>query len=125
MNKWFASAILTIIFGCILDYVVMKSPTRVAWVGAWYVLIFGAFWTIGRFMNPRIPVETQYPAPLDDPRRGCQLAGPGRGDCEHFVGLPEREDHPGDVDEYGRPHGWCQVCWLSELLKRAYAGRRS
>lgn len=45
--------------------------------------------------------------------RGCLLAGPGRGDCEHFVGLPKEENRE-TTDEYGRPHGWCQVCWLAE-----------
>lgn len=40
--------------------------------------------------------------------RGCLLAGPGRGDCENFIGLPKIEDK---VDEYGRPFRWCEVCW--------------
>lgn len=50
--------------------------------------------------------------------RGCQLAGPGRGDCEHFVGYPSpihcpgQHDGPDDtVDVYGKPNGWCWSCW--------------
>lgn len=39
----------------------------------------------------------------------CEFAVPGRGDCEHFVGLPGRSipgehDGPDDtVDAYGKP----------------------
>lgn len=54
---------------------------------------------------------------LEDERalkiRGCLLAGPGRGDCKNFVNLPKVENRE-TTDEYGRPHGWCQVCWLAE-----------
>ncbi len=53
----------------------------------------------------------------DDSIRGCLLAGPGRGDCEHFVGLPEEENEK-TTDEYGRPHGWCEVCWRGEQITR-------
>lgn len=48
----------------------------------------------------------------------CRYAGPGRGDCEHFVGLPGESipgQHDGDddtVDHYGKPNGWCWHCWL-------------
>ena len=48
---------------------------------------------------------------------GCLLAAPNRGDCHHFIGLPGRSipgqhDGPDDtMDVYGRPNGWCQVCW--------------
>jgi hypothetical protein len=39
---------------------------------------------------------------------GCLLAGPGRGDCLHFLGLPM----PGCMtDTYGKPAGWCWSCW--------------
>lgn len=58
----------------------------------------------------------------------CALSGPGRGDCEHFVGLPGesipgQHDGPDDtVDCYGRPNGWCQRCrdirQLSNLQSR-------
>ena len=47
----------------------------------------------------------------------CLLAGPGRGDCEHAVGLPGHSipgQHDGDddtVDHYGKPNGWCWHCW--------------
>lgn len=47
----------------------------------------------------------------------CRYAGPGRGDCEHFVGLPGESipgQHDGDddtVDHYGKPNGWCWHCW--------------
>lgn len=49
---------------------------------------------------------------------GCLLAGPGRGDCAHFLGLPKTEEHPKDVDEYLKPHGWCWSCWKSEKISR-------
>ena len=58
---------------------------------------------------------------------GCTLAGPGRGDCEHFVGRPGESrpgmhDGPDDtVDHYGRPNGWCFYCWVSSKLLRAEA----
>lgn len=54
---------------------------------------------------------------------GCTLAGPGRGDCEHFCGLPATEEYPRDVDEYGKPRDWCWACWKSELLRRVYNRR--
>jgi len=54
--------------------------------------------------------------------RGCLLAGPGRGDCDHFVGLSETEDEA-TVDEYGRPHGWCQICWCGVQIQRLHAAR--
>lgn len=49
----------------------------------------------------------------------CTLAGSGRGDCEHFVGFPEKFEYPETVDEWGRPHGWCFYCWQSQKLSRA------
>ena len=53
--------------------------------------------------------------------RSCLLAGPGRGDCKNFLGLPKEEnEHTTDV--YGVPHGWCIVCWHSEQLNRLYKG---
>ena len=52
--------------------------------------------------------------------RGCLLAKLNRGDCEHFVGLPEVEDEKA-TDEYGRPHGWCELCWRSEQINRMKA----
>ena len=48
----------------------------------------------------------------------CAYAGPGRGDCEHAVGLPGMSipgQHDGTdttVDLYNRPNGWCWHCWL-------------
>lgn len=60
-------------------------------------------------------------SPID--ARGCLFSGTGRGDCEHFISLPGKSilgkhDGPDDtVDEYGRPNGWCEVCWLSQQLK--------
>jgi hypothetical protein len=48
----------------------------------------------------------------------CRYAGPGRGDCFNFVGLPGHSvpgQHDGDddtVDHYGKPNGWCWHCWL-------------
>jgi hypothetical protein len=42
----------------------------------------------------------------------CRFAGPGRGDCKHFLGLPVKLDET-TTDEYGIPHGWCEYCWSS------------
>ena len=42
----------------------------------------------------------------------CRFAGPGRGDCAHFIGLPAVFDQA-TTDEYGIPHGWCEYCWSS------------
>lgn len=47
----------------------------------------------------------------------CVYSGPGRGDCEHFLGLPGKSipgQHDGQddtVDHRGKPNGWCQRCW--------------
>lgn len=49
--------------------------------------------------------------------RGCLFSDSGRGDCEHFVGLPEIENEF-TTDIYGRPHGWCEICWRGEENKR-------
>ena len=49
----------------------------------------------------------------------CQLTKPGRGDCEHFIGLPGisipgQHDGPDDTkDCYDKPNGWCWACWRS------------
>lgn len=56
-----------------------------------------------------------------DPR--CLLARPGRGDCEHFIGLPGQSipgqhDGPDTEDAYGKPNGWCWFCWNSYQLDR-------
>lgn len=54
---------------------------------------------------------------------GCTLAGPGRGDCEHAVGLPGESipgQHDGDddtVDVYGKPNGWCWSCWKDYRIR--------
>lgn len=75
-------------------------------------------------MEEKHRVDIQREAEGDkpvDPRPGngmCAYAGPGRGDCESFVGLPGRSiprQHDGDddtVDVYGKPNGWCWHCWL-------------
>lgn len=69
-------------------------------------------------------VRTAAPAAADV---CCTLAGPGRGDCLHFVGLPGKSipgqhDGPDDtVDAYGRPNGWCFYCWLSYRLEQLQA----
>lgn len=61
-------------------------------------------------------------------RVGCTLAGPGRGDCAHAVGLPGRSipgqhDGPDDtVDVYGKPNGWCWSCWKDHRIARLEAG---
>ena len=51
----------------------------------------------------------------------CRFAGPGRGDCEHYVGIPKEEKYPETVDEYGIPHGWCEYCWSVEKRNRLTA----
>lgn len=54
---------------------------------------------------------------------GCALAGYGRGDCEHALGLPGKSipgqhDGPDDtVDVYGKPNGWCWSCWKSHQIQ--------
>jgi hypothetical protein len=57
---------------------------------------------------------------------GCHFAGPGRGDCDHFIGypsnihVPQQHDGPDDtVDCYGKPNGWCWYCWLQYQLAAA------
>jgi len=53
---------------------------------------------------------------------GCTLAGPKRGDCSHFIGLPGhampgQHDGPDDtVDHYGKPNGWCWSCWKDKKI---------
>lgn len=55
---------------------------------------------------------------------GCSYAGKGRGDCEHFIGLPGKSitgQHDGEddtVDVYGKPNGWCWSCWKSYQIER-------
>ena len=49
---------------------------------------------------------------------GCLIAGPGRGDCSHFIGMPTTIAYPETVDIYGRPNRWCQVCWNGEQIRR-------
>lgn len=56
--------------------------------------------------------SVEAPAVAETPNVYCTLASPGRGDCEHFVGLPETLDES-TTDAYGKPHGWCAYCWLS------------
>lgn len=57
----------------------------------------------------------------------CLLAGPGRGDCLHAIGLPGisipgQHDGPDDtVDVYGKPNGWCWFCWRGHQLEEAQA----
>lgn len=59
-----------------------------------------------------------------DPSQGCAFAGPGRGDCFNFLGLPgksipNQHDGPDDtVDVYGKPNGWCWSCWKAEQITR-------
>lgn len=62
-------------------------------------------------------------SPLDS-GGGCELVAKGRGDCEHFVGLPGKSipgqhDGPDDtLDVYGKPNGWCWSCWKSLQIRR-------
>ena len=46
--------------------------------------------------------------------RGCLFKD--RGDCDHYVGLPKLWNDR-YTDEYGRPHGWCEICWCKYQLK--------
>lgn len=49
--------------------------------------------------------------------KSCLFAGPGRGDCGHAVGLPGKVDYEGyENDQYGRPNGWCEVCWRAQQI---------
>lgn len=54
----------------------------------------------------------------------CVYSGPGRGDCEHAVGLPGKSipgQHDGDddtVDHTGKPNGWCSPCWREYQLRQ-------
>jgi hypothetical protein len=57
----------------------------------------------------------------DEPgQSGCLLSGPGRGDCDHFVGLPPVLDAT-TTDVYGRPYGWCWLCWTRRQLDASRA----
>ncbi len=54
----------------------------------------------------------------------CHFATAGRGDCWNYVGLPGRSipgkhDGPDDTrDHYGKPNGWCWLCWKSYQLEK-------
>jgi len=48
----------------------------------------------------------------------CLLACPGRGDCEHFIGLPSVFDEH-TTDTYGKPNGWCWFCWWAYRTHKA------
>lgn len=56
----------------------------------------------------------------DDPLDGCLLSGPGRGDCEHFVQMPDVLDET-TTDVYGKPNGWCWWCWKQAQLTEVKA----
>jgi len=66
--------------------------------------------------------ETERLRQIHHDHGGCLYAGPGRGDCEHAVGLPGtsipgRHDGPDDtVDVYGKPNGWCWACWRQHRI---------
>lgn len=53
----------------------------------------------------------------------CEYAGSGRGDCDHWIGLPGDSipnQHDGDddtVDHYGKPNGWCWQCWKTHTIE--------
>ena len=73
------------------------------------------------FIGHKYDWEAAEPTPtadVDTDTSGCLFAGPGRGDCEHAVGLPGEDrdvdhDGPRTEDAYGRPNGWCWSCWKS------------
>jgi hypothetical protein len=50
-------------------------------------------------------------------KNGCVLSGPGRGDCEHYLGVPKTFDET-TTDCYGRPKGWCEICWCHYQIER-------
>jgi hypothetical protein len=54
--------------------------------------------------------DQQRPQAWAEEIRTCLLSGPGRGDCEHFVGWPDIEDES-TTDVWGVPFGWCIVCY--------------
>jgi len=74
-----------------------------------------------------VPVYLHPPRKLDS---GCQLAGPGRGDCEHAIGLPGipiTGQHDGEdttVDANGKPNGWCWYCWQAHQIKELRKPRK-
>jgi predicted nucleic acid-binding Zn-ribbon protein len=53
-----------------------------------------------------------------DSGMGCALAGPGRGDCLHFCGVPAVLNEQ-TTDVYGKPNDWCWPCWKDWRLERA------
>jgi hypothetical protein len=73
------------------------------------------------YYTERNEIKTEVPRLRD--LNGCAFAGPGRGDCEHAVGLPGKSvpgQHDGPdatVDVYGRPNGWCWFCWHSKQIR--------
>ena len=79
----------------------------------------------------RVAEEAEGVQPVA-PRPGngqCAYTGPGRGDCESYIGLPGRhipDQHDGDdtVDVYGKPNGWCWHCWLMYERDRFQAEAR-
>lgn len=57
-----------------------------------------------------IPTPVPPPGYEEHVQKGtCLYAGPGRGDCYHFVGLPKDKSN---FDAWGLPNGWCQHCWM-------------
>jgi len=74
-----------------------------------------------------VPLYRHPPRKLDS---GCQLAGPGRGDCEHAIGLPGipiTGQHDGEdttVDANGKPNGWCWYCWQAHQIKELRKPRK-
>lgn len=50
----------------------------------------------------------------------CFYAGPGRGDCVNYVGLPAVFDET-TTDPYGKPLNWCWWCWKAHQLASARA----
>ncbi len=67
--------------------------------------------------EPDIRLEFDIKPLIELEDGGCTLAGLGRGDCEHAIGLPGRSI-PGVYDgfEYGKPKGWCWSCWKSNTI---------
>ncbi len=40
----------------------------------------------------------------------CAYAGPKRGDCYHFTGLPKGKNQ-NNFNAWGLPNDWCWHCW--------------
>lgn len=104
----------------------MNEPKLEIWIEEWDYDDEGMIAVVGPLgMLATVPVEWQ-PAlrkHLNEQHghQWCRYSGPRRGDCSHFVGLPETLDET-TCDEYGIPHGWCDYCWLQYRFEHLNEG---